>query len=296
MASNDISIKGRKVFFLNLSVDVKERLSEALRKEEYEVYILDDYRYAKTILRQFPESILFLQIDEHDMNRLTTNQWFNFLNSFSEDDNLCEVLLGVMSKRMSTSMQNYFMSNLPLAAGIIAIRNLDQGILAQMRKILDLNNAKGRRQYVRARCPDNSYDYLKCSINGFDYSLKLNDLSCAGISCYLPVGATPNFQQNAVLNNMTLMVGINTKIVCSAAIFAVKPLNEKTSLLILLLLPSTTTNAKNLIREHVFEILQGEIDSIAFGKPMEETEYPDEIVSTKKHNFLTDEHVAPGSV
>lgn len=288
MASDDIAIKGRKVFFLNLSADVEARLPAILREEEYEVYVLEDYRYAKNILRQFPESILYIQIDEHEKNRLQLNQWFNYLASFSEDESLCEILLGVMSKRMSTSMQNFFMVNLPLAAGVLTIKSIEGSILSQLKKVLDMNSAKGRRQYVRARCPNDSYDYLKCVINGHEFSLKLNDISCAGISAYVPITSAPYFPAKFVLQNMTLVLGLNTNVVCNAAIFTVKPLTEKQSLLVLLLMPSTTTNAKNLIRKHVFDILQNEIDSAAFGKPLDDTVYPNEIVSRKKQGFLID--------
>ena len=85
MNPNNVSILGRKIFFLNLSTDVKERIISVLREEEYEVYFLDNYRYAKNALREYPDSIFFLQIDDHSQNELDTIQWFNFLNSFIKE-------------------------------------------------------------------------------------------------------------------------------------------------------------------------------------------------------------------
>ena len=288
MAANDISIKGRKVFFLNLSADVKERLPIALREKEYEIYILDDYRYAKNVLREYPESMLFVQIDDHDKNQLTTNQWFNFLNSFKSDESLCSTLVGIISKRMPTSVQHFFMLNLPLAAGFLSIRNITGSILSNLQNVLEINNAKGRRQYVRARCADDSIDYINFTFNGKEFNLKLNDISCAGISCWVSNASAQLFIPNAVLKDMVLKLGLKTSLKCSTVIFTVKTLTEQKSLLVLLLLPNTTETTKNAIRNHVFDVLQNEIDSVAFSRPMDETEYSNEINSQQPQGFLID--------
>ena len=293
MNPKDVSILGRKIFFLNLSTDVKERIISVLREEEYEVYFLDNYRYAKNALREYPESIFFLQIDDHSQNELDTVQWFNFLNSFVEDENLCTVLLGILTKRMPTNVRSYFMLKLPLAAGMLTIRNGTESVLENIKEVLKMNGAKGRRQYVRARCPRESTDCVQYEHMGVKLDMKMNDLSCAGISCTISNENVSFFQPNSVLKGVNLYLGRNNPIKCNCAVFGIKPVDEKHSLLVLLLLPTTAESTKTLIRSHVYDLLQAALETVIFKSPVDETEYskylPKAVSEIDEEAFLREE-------
>ena len=293
MNPNNVSILGRKIFFLNLSTDVKERIISVLREEEYEVYFLDNYRYAKNALREYPDSIFFLQIDDHSQNELDTIPWFNFLDSFTEDENLCTILIGIISKRMPTNVRSYFMLKLPLAAGMLTIRNGTESVLENIKEVLKINGAKGRRQYVRAHCPRESTDCVQYELLGVKFDMKMNDLSCAGISCTISNETVSFFQPNTVLKGVNLYLGRNNPIKCNCAVFGIKPIDEKYSLLVLLLLPTTAESTKSLIRSHVYDLLQTSLETVIFKNPLDETEYskdlPKAVSEIDEEAFLLEE-------
>ena len=74
-------IYGRKIFFCNPSLFIEHFIVESLRKDDYEVYVLNDYSLAKPLLMLYPDSMCYFDID----SELSFSTWFNFLKSFLTD-------------------------------------------------------------------------------------------------------------------------------------------------------------------------------------------------------------------
>lgn len=276
MHADENPIFGRKVFFLNLSQILKDIIINPLRELEYEVFTISDYKSAKNILRKYPDSILFVNIDIHENNKLSTNQWFNFLHSLQNDPELKNIFSGVITKRMTTSEQNFFMLNLQIPAGLISIRNGNDDLLESLINVLDLNGAKGRRQYVRSRCQDTTNAYIKCLVGTTPMNLKINDISSVGISCYLPNEQTSLFQPNYLIRDIDILLNRdNSK--CDAVVLTTKPFKDDLSLIVLLLVKGTPRSVKNSIRGFVFNQIQREINKSISGMPNDEYEYKEEI-------------------
>ncbi len=288
MAEQENPVFGRKVFFLNLSSDLRNQIIDPLREREYEVFNIDDYKSAKAILRNFPDAICFVQVDIHGSNQLKTNQWFNFLHSFQSDPVLKTIYLGVITKRMTTSEQNFFMLNLLLPAGLLSIRNGTDELFDNLINILEVNGAKGRRQYVRAKCPENSRAVVRCKIADVTVIMTINDISSVGISCYIKNNQTQLFKPNIVLENISFSINSATSFHCNAAVFTVKPFNNQYSLLVLLLMKGTTRAVKTEIRQYIFNILEHEIQKKVQNIPLDATEYSEKIDLQADEGFLLD--------
>ena len=56
-------IYGRKIFFCNPSLFIEHFIVESLRKDDYEVYVLNDYSLAKPLLMLYPDSMCYFDID-----------------------------------------------------------------------------------------------------------------------------------------------------------------------------------------------------------------------------------------
>ena len=79
MENKENPIFGRKIFFLNPSFVMEHFVLEHLKKNEYEVYLLNDIRKVKAVLCANPNSMLFINID----SEMSYSRWFNFVTSFS---------------------------------------------------------------------------------------------------------------------------------------------------------------------------------------------------------------------
>ena len=88
-------------------------------------------------------------------------------------------------------------------------------------------------------------------------------------------------------------VGRNNPIKCNCAVFGIKPIDEKYSLLVLLLLPTTAESTKSLIRSHVYDLLQTSLETVIFKNPLDETEYskdlPKAVSEIDEEAFLLEE-------
>ena len=86
---------------------MEKYLIENLRQNEYEVYIIKEYRKAKSVLSKFPDSMCFINIDEE----LSFSEWFNFMKSFQESDALKGIYLGILTETASMEDKDKFMMN-----------------------------------------------------------------------------------------------------------------------------------------------------------------------------------------
>src|SRR5574344_206655 len=176
-AHRDNPVYGRKVFFLNPPYSVRKYVITSLQEMEYEVYTIDDYRDAKNILRHYKDSICFVNIDE----TLTADSWFNFITSFENDESLNSIFLGVVSERMRKSDKDLFLLKTKIPAGFIPLNGKIDDITETFRGILEINGAKGRRQYVRASCANDKDAILLYTTDSKMYQMKLLDLSSVGV-------------------------------------------------------------------------------------------------------------------
>ncbi len=286
MESRENPVYGRKVFFLNPPFNIRKLVVSRLQELEYEVYVIDDYKNAKNILRHYPDSICFINIDNHDGNQLSVNQWFNFLQSFAEDSVLRTIYTGILSGRTGQSEKNFFLLNASIPAGFISTTDTAESLTESLTEILDINGAKGRRQYVRVKCPSGSMANIKCTVNGVTYVLPVIDISSVGLACEIPESYQNIFPQNTLLRDITIRLN-GKPIACSVAVFAIKQVGDKFSL-ILLLLKGTPYTVKDAIRTYVFTTLREEMVSSIEGEQPDTTDYPNVIIQKDKDAFLID--------
>src|SRR5574344_1201362 len=177
----DNPVYGRKVFFLDPPYSVRKNVIVRLQELEYEVYTIDDYRDAKNILRHFKDSICFINIDEG----LSSDGWFNFIASFEEDETLKSIFLGVVSEHARKSDKDLFLLKAKIPAGFVPLNKKIDDITETIKGVLEINGAKGRRQYVRASCANDKDAILLYTTDSKMYQMKLLDLSSVGVAAIL---------------------------------------------------------------------------------------------------------------
>ena len=251
-ANIDVSIFGRKIFFVAPPVNVHPYVTGKLRENEYEVYTIKEYKAAKGVLRNNPESIVFLNIDDAS---LSSKGWFNFIKSFQDDEVLKTCKLGVISNRSRAKDKEKFLVENNLSAGYITASVGNTELMNSIKEMLDLNGAKGKRQYVRANTGNDPSAQVVCEKDEQMLTMQLLDISSVGFACKLDSSYATRFVKNSLLKNFTLRMGVR-QVVSTALIFAVKE-GEKFSTLVLLFVPALLQpQGKKAIQDYCAEILE----------------------------------------
>ncbi|MGN0729990.1 hypothetical protein [Treponema sp.] len=250
----DFNLYGRKIFFLNPAYSIKKDIISSLRKKEYEVYIIENYRDAKNFLRQNPGSILFINIDA----QLSIPAWFNFLRSFDKEECLKSIQSFVISERIKPTEEEVFSKFSTLENSIINFSDGTERILKRITTILEEANAKGRRQYIRANLIHDKDAALFWNHGSKMHLLKLFDLSSVGMAVKIPA-ALENLiiAKNYILQDVTLRLGTK-QMVAEAVVFAVKK-TEHGTMWVLLLTPKTSMPVKEEIRQYVFKTIENKM-------------------------------------
>lgn len=249
---------GRKVFFLNTTYDFQQTVVPALFNKEYEVYTINDYRRAKAVLKNFPDSICFIDVDDG----LTPNGWFNFMDSFENDEMLSTIFLGIISSSLGYAQKMHFLMQSVVPAGFIGLNQPHDDLIEQIRSILDLNGAKGRRRFVRADCIDDARIGIFFDFGEKRFTARVKDISSAGLSCIVSLKYQQFFKINMLIREFSLIID-NETYKCSAAVLkAFASSNDKLTVVIVFT-QAISFNVRKSIREYLQSFLQGRITKMA---------------------------------
>ena len=151
-------------------------------------------------------------------------------------------------------------------------------------QICELNGAKGRRQYVRLNCTNYEGTFVHISKNGRLYPMRLIDISSVGFACMVKSKDRNIFTEKEILKPIVIALGLKT-INVEAAVFALKD-NPNYITMVMLFMPSTSSTTKDIIRNYVFSILQGDLDMKIEITVKDNTDYSKDL--TKETGNITD--------
>lgn len=258
---------GRKVFFVNPPLSFEHIVIDELRNDEYEVYVINDYKRTKAVLREHPDSMLFINIDV----QLSFKQWFNFICSFREDEVLKTVFIGVISGKATANDAQLFLMNLTLGGGFIMINNKKEMLFDKIKGILEINGAKGNRKYLRLDCR-NLDDVSGYFVSGNKlYDITVDNISSVGLACTFKSELTGLLTPNKVLDNISLTIGRKT-VICPAVVFRVM-----NNVAVMLFTKQISSESRQDIKKFVHSTLISEFNGVVSNVMQDMTVYKNEV-------------------
>lgn len=259
---------GRKIFFLNPTYSVKKDIVSDLEKNEYEVYVIENYRDAKNLLMKNPDSILFINADA----QLSVGAWYNFVRTLERDETLATTITAIMTERMKQSDKDLFVKTAHLRGGIIDFDDGLSSVAKKINEVLLAFDAKGRRQYVRANLVYDRDASLFWNHGSKMHQLKLLDISSVGMAVKIPkILENQIIVKNFLLNGGTLRLGTR-QLVVDTVVYAVKQSTDCT-IWVLLLMPGTSPTVKDEIRHYVTKTMHETLLLSINGDRKDESDY-----------------------
>lgn len=256
MERRDAAILGRKVFFLNPPLAITNHVLESLKEQQYEVYCLEDYKSAKPLLKMFPDALCFIFIDD----LLTLREWYNYIKSFEEDDELKSIFIGVISARIRPGDREKFLMNLKLPGGFIPLGGPVSEVLKTIKGIIDVNGALGKRKYIRLDCSNNPNISAYFAEDLKLYDVNIQYLSTAGFTFTMKNPKLYTFQKKSVISNICINVGHRT-IPVEGFVYEIRQIDGK-EIIILLFTKGIDSVNRGVIRKFIFATLNDRLNDM----------------------------------
>ena len=267
MESRENPLFGRKIFFVNPTFNIEKYLIDYLRKNEYEVYILKEYKKVKRVLSVYPDSMCFIDIDE----QLSYSEWYNYMKSFSLIPELQGIYLGIVTQNATWEDKDKFLMNVRLPCGFTLISKQEK-ILEHFAAILDLNGAKGRRKYLRLDTRNGKDVSGYMTSEGKLYTINIKDISSVGFAITYKQELMSMFQKNTLIRNLCLSVG-RKSMVCSCIVFNTQVNPDGTAMSVLMLTNENPESTKTYIRDYIFQKFDEKMNTLIANVEKDDTRY-----------------------
>lgn len=255
---NENPIFGRKVFFVNPSLFIEHIICDALKEQEYEIYILNDYKLAKPVLSRYKDSICFIAID----SELSFSEWYNFIKSFGDDEILSTIFVGVLSETAKPVDKEKFILNLKLPGGFININRKAPELFENFKGILDLNGAKGRRQYLRLNVNSEQVSGYIAAKDKL-YAIDVVNISSVGLACVFKKSMEALFVENSIMQNVSLTIA-RRSIVMNCIVLKKLPIESDSSSMqaVMLFAKDTPPDVRGHIRKFIYDFFESEMNYV----------------------------------
>lgn len=189
---------GKKVFFVQPNSVIQKEMVAELIRQEYEVLLINDAAKAKRLFAQYPDCLAFLNLDEG----LTEEQWEAFVGEVQGDPALAGVKLGILTYNTDPGLARKYLMEYMVPCGFIKLSLGLAESTSIVLKVLEANEARGRRRYLRVHCGENTKLNLKLS-NGMVEG-RILDISSVGMACTLK--SPVDLKLHSVLDSIQLQL------------------------------------------------------------------------------------------
>jgi len=245
---------GKKVFFLYPPSVVKDEVVARLLEQEYEVYVLRDHVVARRVLRAYPDSIIFVNIDEG----LSDKEWEKWIGEVLADPVTAGVGVGIVSYNADEALRQKFLMEVGARCGFVRLKLGTEESLRILSAMLQANEARGRRKYIRANCEGDTLTSINVRHPRGTFTGTIHDVSSVGFSCRLD--PDPNFLKSTKLDDIQLKLhGVLLKI--EGIVYGYR--NDGGNVYVILFTPRMDSLSRSKVRKFIQISLQADIDKRA---------------------------------
>ncbi|MDR2177132.1 MAG: PilZ domain-containing protein [Treponema sp.] len=249
-----VDLAGRKIFFLNPLPSIRNIVIDELIQREYETYAVNDRVILRRLLRDFPGSVIFIDIDQI----IGEKEWEAWIREVTKAGDLTDIRIGILTANRNDALQNKYANMLRLPCGYTMIHRDLNITIAQIVNILNVNNAKGRRKYLRASIENESQTVVNFPQGSQFVSGVIRDISTAGFSCSFT--EDPNFPKNSSFSNVQIKLK-HTILNVEAVIFGFRA-EKKDRVYVSLFTDRISPDSKVKIRKYIQGSLQARMDAL----------------------------------
>ncbi|MDR0643675.1 MAG: PilZ domain-containing protein [Treponema sp.] len=260
---------GKKIFFLYPQIIVYNEVITDLFMQEYETYAANDHLALRRILRRFPDSIVFVNIDEKLSEAKTawetwvesvmddeTTAWEVWIRGVMNDPATAQVSIGILSTANNDDIKRKYLTEIKITGGFIHVSTDVKKLISQITEVLKINNAQGRRKFIRFKVDDEKTTTVNIPVNEGFINGYIKDISAAGFSCTFQ--EDPLLEKNSLIHN--IQIKLQSVLLRAEAIVFGSRMEGLVKIYLFMFTPQTDSNAPSKIRSYIRENIQARMD------------------------------------
>ena len=255
MSTADIAsdILGKKIFFLYPTALVQNRIITELTQQEFEVYIAKDKEALRRVLKKYPDSVVFVDINEH----MSEKEWDTWISAMMGGQDTSAVSIGIVTSNDDELVKRKYLMATKVPCGYTVLKSDLEKAIAHIMEVLKTVDAKGRRKYIRATTGHEVNTTINLPLNGRFVNGQIKDISVVGVSCTLE--GNPEIEKNSLFKD--IQVKLQGNLLKVEGIVIGSRMDGKEKIYVLLFTQRIDPDVRTRIRRYIQQNLQGKMDT-----------------------------------
>jgi hypothetical protein len=253
MADGNDDILGRRIFFLYPSALIQNQIAAELIQQEFEVYICKDHARLEKVLKKYPNSIVFANINDG----IGEKEWEAWIRGIMEAPETAGVDIGIVCSGDNETLKRKYLAQVKIRCGYTVLKSDLNPAMKQILEILKAVDAKGRRKYIRAATDKESNTTVNFPINGTFINGVIRDISVVGFSCAFE--EDPGLARNSLFQD--IQIKLQTMLLKAEGIVFGSRMDGETKIYVVLFTQRTDPEVKTRIRKFIQSSLQSKMDA-----------------------------------
>jgi len=241
---------GRKIFFLYPTVSVQNQIITELIQNEYEAYIAKDHSRLSYALKNYSDSVIYINIDE----KMPSQEWEKWIGGILT---VCPNLkIGIFSNNNEDEFREKFVQQNHVTCGYIFQKvDMTKAVSVVLDKMNELN-IKGRRKYLRASTEREANATINIPYGGEFLHGMIKDISTVGFSCVFD--QAPTLAKNSLIKGIQLKLQTNLLNV-EAVVYGSRDENEQ-KIFVMLFTQRVDSDVRSRIKKYIQGNIQNKMD------------------------------------
>ena len=221
-------------------------------QQEYEVYVTKDKDALRRVLRKYPNSVVFIDINEH----MTEKEWEVWINSMMQTPETRNVSIGIVTANDDELVQRKYLLTIKVACGYTVLKSDLEKAITHIFEVLQAVDAKGRRKFIRATTGNEANTTVNLPMHGMFVNGQIKDISVVGISCTLE--GDPEIPKNTLFKDV--QVKLQTTILKAEGIVFGSRMDGTEKIYVFLFTQRVDADVRARIRKFIQQNLQAKMD------------------------------------
>jgi len=251
---NTSEFVGKKIFFLNPTVVVQNRVISELIQQEFETYISRNKDSLARVLRKYPDSIVFVDINEE----MKEKEWEAWILGIMQDAQTKNVSIGIVTADDDELIKRKYLLTVKVPCGYTQLKSDLDKTIERLIGILHTANAKGLRKYIRATTKDDPNTTINLPYHGSFINGHIKDISVVGISCTLE--GSPDIPKNSLFKDIQIKLHSNL-LKAEGIVIGSRETSSNEKVHVILFTQRIDPNVRTRIRNYIQQNLQHKMDA-----------------------------------